>query len=255
MWAQEEGRPGRKIYRLWLSGEPSYTRRGSTSRTSGGCGLCPSSACRWASSSTGCNGALFAILQNRPIWNSAMTPLLFIMAAILSGGALITFLALVFYRIEDELVDSLGRCCPRFPLVVFLFLEASRFLSVIAAASPPWYQPEYHRSRSLLVGLSGLSTCCLGSFIPLYLLIGAGSQPQSGGLGLFPHCHHLYCGASELYLIPDLAVYKLEGLQKHLFHHASAHRLRSQPQRVAGEHLGDFPGSAGLSCWGPAGCR
>ena len=38
----------------------------------------------------GTNGAFFAILQNRPIWNSAMTPLLFIAAALLSGGALIT---------------------------------------------------------------------------------------------------------------------------------------------------------------------
>ena len=55
----------------------------------------------------GANGAFFAILLNRPIWNSALTPLLFIVAALLSGGALITFLIHVFHAANEELVKEL----------------------------------------------------------------------------------------------------------------------------------------------------
>jgi Ni/Fe-hydrogenase subunit HybB-like protein len=46
----------------------------------------------------GTNGAFFAVLLNRPIWNSAVTPLLFVVAALLSGGALVTFLTYVLRR-------------------------------------------------------------------------------------------------------------------------------------------------------------
>ena len=70
----------------------------------------------------GAHGALFAILHNRPIWNSAMLPLIFIMAALLSGGALITFLAYL-YLPEEELIRPLGRVILLL-LLTFLFLEA-----------------------------------------------------------------------------------------------------------------------------------
>ncbi|MDZ7580776.1 MAG: NrfD/PsrC family molybdoenzyme membrane anchor subunit [Deltaproteobacteria bacterium] len=50
----------------------------------------------------GTNGAFFAVLLNRPIWNSAVTPLLFLVAALLSGGALVTFLTYVFMPNHGE---------------------------------------------------------------------------------------------------------------------------------------------------------
>ena len=53
------------------------------------------------------NGAFFAILINRPIWNSALTPLLFVVAALLSGGALVTFLTYVFVENSKGLRDTL----------------------------------------------------------------------------------------------------------------------------------------------------
>ena len=37
-------------------------------------------------------------MMNRPLWNSALTPFLFIMAALLSGGALVTFLTYLHRR-------------------------------------------------------------------------------------------------------------------------------------------------------------
>jgi Ni/Fe-hydrogenase subunit HybB-like protein len=59
------------------------------------------------------NGAFFAILINRPIWNSAVTPLLFVVAALLSGGALVTFLTYLYVDngqgLRDTLLKYLGR--------------------------------------------------------------------------------------------------------------------------------------------------
>ena len=73
-------------------GKNHLRRRRITSGTMTGCGSCPSSAFPSVLLFYGTNGAIFAVLLNRPIWN-AMTPLLFVMTALLSGGALIAFLA------------------------------------------------------------------------------------------------------------------------------------------------------------------
>ena len=100
----------------------------------------------------GTNGAFFAILLNRPIWNSAMTPLLFIMAALLSGGALITFLVHVFQR-DDDLVSYLGRII-LYLLVVFLFLEVLQFfVGYQTGDSSDTDQSEPDRLRPLLVDI------------------------------------------------------------------------------------------------------
>ena len=41
-------------------------------------------------------GALFGVLGSRPYWNSGLTPIVFLIGALLSGGALLTFVAAVF---------------------------------------------------------------------------------------------------------------------------------------------------------------
>ncbi len=71
------------------------------------------------------NGAFFAILINRPIWNAAVTPLLFVVAALLSGGALVTFLTYFYVDngqgLRDTLLKYLGRSI-LFLLCLFLVL-------------------------------------------------------------------------------------------------------------------------------------
>lgn len=41
-------------------------------------------------------GALFGVVGARPYWNSGLTPIMFLIGALLSGGALLTFLAAIF---------------------------------------------------------------------------------------------------------------------------------------------------------------
>ncbi len=41
-------------------------------------------------------GALFGVLGSRPFWNSGITPIVFLVGALLSGGALLTFVAALF---------------------------------------------------------------------------------------------------------------------------------------------------------------
>lgn len=41
-------------------------------------------------------GALFGVVGSRPYWNSGLTPIVFLIGALLSGGALLTFVSAVF---------------------------------------------------------------------------------------------------------------------------------------------------------------
>ena len=174
----------------------------------------------------GTNGAFFAILLNRPIWNSAMTPLLFIVAALVSGGALITFLTYVFRKAdplnpdgvchEDRLCLSLGKVV-LFLLVVFLLLEAMQFfvgyqggseaivtsLNLIVAGPHWWVFWVFH--------------VLIGSLIPLFLLT---FKPESVKAVVWS-CFLVFMTFLSVrynFVLPDLAVYKLEGLAQTFFH-------------------------------------
>lgn len=112
--------------------------------------------------------------MNRPIWNSALTPLLFIVAALLSGGALITFLSYAFKR-DDQLITTLGRII-LYLLLLFVFLEGLQFFvgyqtglkNVVAAldligSGPYWW-------TFWIVHL------LIGSLIPILLLLARGQR-------------------------------------------------------------------------------
>jgi Ni/Fe-hydrogenase subunit HybB-like protein len=162
----------------------------------------------------GTNGAFFAILQNRPIWNSAMTPLLFITAALLSGGALITALIYVFHE-DEELVKPLGQVV-LYLLAIFILLEVLQFfvgyqskvtaivtsLNIIAFG-PQWW-------TFWIIHLF------FGTLIPLVLLIRSGSA-RAVAWGCF-FIVVTFVTVRFNFLIPDLAIYKLDGLEFTFFH-------------------------------------
>ena len=163
----------------------------------------------------GTNGAFFAILMNRPIWNSALTPLLFIIGAILSGGALVTFLTHLLMKDED-LVRSLGRAI-LFTMIVFLFLEALQFfvgyqagvVRVVAALNLIAFGP--YAWTFWIVHL------LIGSLIPLILLIAW----RDNTTAIAWACALIvvtFITVRFNFVIPDLAVYKLEGLENTFFH-------------------------------------
>ncbi len=214
LWSQEEGRPGRGLYRFLSFGKTSFSeadREADHARVR-----------RLSIISLpvglifyGVNGAIFAILLNRPIWNGALTPLLFIVTALLSGGALITFLTYVF-KIDDALVHYLGHVI-RFLLMVFLFLQLLQFfvgyktgvvatrasLDIIAFGPYWWVFWIFH--------------IVLGSAIPLYLLF---SQHESAKAVAWA-CFLIiitFIAVRLNFVIPDQAVYKLEGLETTFYH-------------------------------------
>ncbi|WP_448384706.1 NrfD/PsrC family molybdoenzyme membrane anchor subunit [Desulfosoma sp.] len=219
-WSKDPQRKGRGLYRLLALGKSEYSEKDhrrdhkivhGLSLVSLPVGLL----------FYGTNGAFFAILMNRPIWNSALTPLLFIIAAILSGGALITVLTHVFMR-DAPLVRALGRAT-LFALVAFLFLEMLQFF-VGYQADVPWavaalnliaFGDYWWTFWIVHLGLGGL--------LPLLLLL-AGKDNTTAVAWACALIVLTFVAVRFNFIIPDLAVYKLEGLE-HTFYHA---RLRTQ---------------------------
>ncbi len=219
-WANDETRKGSKWYRLLALGRTEYGAS-DQERDHNRVHLLSVISLPVGLLFYGTNGAFFAILMNRPIWNSALTPLLFIMAAILSGGALITFLVYLFMH-DEELMVGLGRAI-LFVLVTFLFLEVLQFfvgyqtglvmtvtsLNLIAFG-PYWWS-------------FWIIHLLLGSIIPLILLT---ARPHDSKIVAWS-CFLIvitFLTVRFNFVIPDLAVYKLEGLEQ-TFYHA---RLRTE---------------------------
>ena len=218
-WSQETGRPGQWLYRFLSFGKADFTDKDRE---------VDHRRVRFLSILSlpvglifyGVNGAIFAILLNRPLWNGALTPLLFIVTALLSGGALIVFLTYIFH-VDDSLVNYLGQVV-RFLLVVFLFLEFLHFfvgyrtgvtvtkasLDIIAFG-PYWW-------------VFWIVHILLGSAVPLYLLVVHANSPKAVGWACFL-IMITFVAVRLNFIIPDQAVYKLEGLESTFYHH----RLRT----------------------------
>ena len=219
-WGNDATRVGHKVYRFLAFGKTTYTpqdRQLDHRRTR----LLSYISLPIGVIFFGAHGAIFAILNNRPLWNSALLPLIFIMAALLSGGALITFLAYV-YQPDEKLIHPLGHVVLLI-LLSFVFLEALQFfvgyqskvtgivtsLDLIAFGSYWWAFWIVH--------------LVIGSVIPAYLLI---RYPENSKM-VATACFLIivtFLAVRLNYLIPDMAVYKLEGLQNTFFHQ----RLRTE---------------------------
>jgi dimethyl sulfoxide reductase membrane subunit len=156
------------------------------------------------------NGAFFAIIINRPIWNSAVTPVLFVVAAMLSGGALITFLIHIFMR-EDDLVRPLG-AVTLFLLVVFLLLQGLRFYIGYQSKNPA-------AVASLDLAISGsyawtfwIGHLLVGSLLPLIMLIRFRDNPGAIAWACFLIVI-TFITFRLSFLIPDLQITGLQGLE------------------------------------------
>ena len=213
-WGNDATRAGHKVYRFLAFGKTDYTledRQQDHRRTR----LLSYISLPIGVIFFGAHGAIFAILNNRPLWNSALLPLIFIMAALLSGGALITFLAYL-YQPDEKLIHPLGHVVLLI-LLSFLFLEALQFfvgyqskvtgivtsLDLVAFGSYWWAFWIVH--------------LVIGSIIPAYLLI---RYPENSRMVAYA-CFLIiitFLAVRLNYLIPDMAVYKLEGLQNTFFH-------------------------------------
>lgn len=213
-WASDPRRKGQRIYRLLALNRTHYGIR-DRNRDKSRVRLLSIISLPVGLLFYGTNGAFFAILQNRPIWNSAMTPLIFITAALLSGGALITALIYAFHE-DEELVKPLGQVI-LYLLVVFTLMETLQFfvgyqskvtgivtsLNLIAFGRYWWTFWIIH--------------LFLGTLIPLILLIKSPEQPKAVAWACFLIVI-TFVTVRFNFLIPDLAIYKLDGLEFTFFH-------------------------------------
>jgi Ni/Fe-hydrogenase subunit HybB-like protein len=213
-WGNDPQRPGQRFYRFLAGGKTTYTPAEQER---------DHRLCRYLSYVSlpigviffGAHGAIFAILHNRPLWNSAMLPLIFIMAALLSGGALITFLAYL-YQPDDKLIHPLGHVVLLI-LFTFLFLEAlqifvgyqSKITGIVTSLDLIIVGPYWWAFWIIHV--------VIGSAIPAFLLIRYGDNSRMVAIACFLIIV-TFLAVRLNYLIPDLAVYKLEGLQNTFFH-------------------------------------
>jgi molybdopterin-containing oxidoreductase family membrane subunit len=167
------------------------------------------------------NGAFFAILINRPIWNSAVTPLLFVVAALLSGGALVTFLTYLYvdngHGLRDTLLKYLGRSI-LFLLCLFLVLQAMQFFVGYQTGRPDIVTALNHITVGPHWWIFWVVHLGIGSLIPLGLLTAGRHSSKAVATACFL-IFITFIAVRYNFIIPDLAVYKLEGLE-FVFRHA-----------------------------------
>ncbi len=158
---------------------------------------------------SGGGGALFGAVGARPYWNTGFTPILFLAGGLLSGTALLTFIALVFANERDTVV-LLGRIVLGLLAVDVLF-EFAEFSIGLYASIPA-------EAASLRIVLFGPYAWVfwgvhvgLGIVLPALMLILRGKSPVWAGLaGLL--IAFTFISVRLNIVIPGLAVPELEGL-------------------------------------------
>ena len=171
----------------------------------------------------GTNGAFFAILANRPLWNSSLTPLLFIVAAILSGGALITFLSYTFLKDEGSSACigtatciDLGQVL-KYLLVLFLALEVMQFSVGYVSAKPNLVAVLNYIAAGPSWWVFWIVHLLLGSLIPLAMLFFSGRDPKKVALAAFLIVI-TFVAVRYDFVVPEFSVYPLDGLQSAFVH-------------------------------------
>jgi molybdopterin-containing oxidoreductase family membrane subunit len=118
---------------------------------------------------------IFAVLKARPYWYTGLFPILFIVSALVSGGALLTFLAAFFLKMDKEkklpIIQSLARLTGYILLGDLFLLGVETFVALYGNS------PEHSIPYMLI--LSGpfwwvfwVVQICLGSVLPLVLIFG-----------------------------------------------------------------------------------
>ena len=159
----------------------------------------------------GGEGALFGVVGARPLWQSGMTPVLFIVEGLLSGVALVTFIALLLGTVEDRAAVKLGR--------LVLGLLALSILFEWAEESTGYYASIPAYAEGLRLVLFGQFAWVfwgvhvgLGVALPLVILLAAGRS--KGMVALATALIAFTALATKLnVVIPGLAVPEFQGLR------------------------------------------
>jgi molybdopterin-containing oxidoreductase family membrane subunit len=132
-------------------------------------------------------GSIFAVAKARPGWFSGLFPIVFLVSALASGGALLTFLTAAFSRLETgrkrDLVRSLARLSAGL-LAFDLLLLTSEILVTLYGNVP-------HEAIGWRLTLFGpywwvfwFVQIALGATLPLLLVLGPRTRDDLRALGL-----------------------------------------------------------------------
>jgi molybdopterin-containing oxidoreductase family membrane subunit len=166
-------------------------------------------------------GALFGVVGARPYWHTGLLPILFLVGALLSGGALLTLITVLFGRSwaipnYDELVLLLGRFV-RWLLAMDILLEWSEY-------SITWYAAIPAHVESLKLILFGpywwvfwIVHLVFGIMIPLFIFVFWGQSPKAIGSAAFLIAATFLSVRLNI-VIPGLAVPELKGLEQAYIH-------------------------------------
>lgn len=159
----------------------------------------------------GAEGSLFGVVGAQSLWESGLTPILFLVEGAVSGVALVLFLSIILGRLEEE-AGQILRWLLMGLVLTLVVLEWSEYSTALYASTPA-------RTESLKLILFGpywwvfwIVHMGMGIVIPLLLLAFAGhsrtSLATAGGLIV------LAALSTKLNLIiPALVVPEFEGLK------------------------------------------
>jgi protein NrfD len=191
------------------------------------------------------SGAFFGVVDAKPFWSSPLLPILFLISAITSGGAVLllvyTFLA---KQAEFNINSPLERML-RFTIIGGIIIY---FIAEFAEYSLVFWSPNSHVKEAVELILFGpfwwvfWFVHILGSLIGLILLL-KGKSPQIIGSGAFIIAV-TFVSARLNILIPGQAVSELKGLKDAFYHE----RLKFDYVATLNEYLiALFIGSFGVA--------
>ncbi|MDA8160121.1 MAG: polysulfide reductase NrfD [Desulfobacteraceae bacterium] len=159
-------------------------------------------------------GALFGTVTARPFWNSPIYPIIFLVGALLSGGALMTFIVAALWPEKDEAWEDLLRFLGK---IVLGFLLFDLLLDWADYSIPLWYGvgPEATIVKYVLFGpfwyVYWIVHLLFGVTIPAYLL---SRKQDAKSIGIASVLVAVTFFAIRLNLvIPGLVTPELRGLE------------------------------------------
>ncbi len=121
----------------------------------------------------GGTGSIFAVVIAKPHWNSGIIPIIFIVSALVSGTALVTFIYAFFSKNDSEksrVLNSLSSLLIMF-IVFDLLLVLSEFLIGLYSGIPG----EVHSLQQVIGGTYGyifwIGQIGLGALVPISLIV------------------------------------------------------------------------------------
>jgi molybdopterin-containing oxidoreductase family membrane subunit len=134
----------------------------------------------------GGTGAIFAVVKARPYWYTGLFPLIFIVSALASGGALLTFIYAFFRRKDKDhaaLVAALGKMVAGFLALDLIFLTSELLVGLYG--NIPDHVAVY---RAIMFGpfwyVFWGGQLALGAAVPLFLIVNKRTGNSVGWVGV-----------------------------------------------------------------------